>query len=76
MATAVKNWVLLDEEGEVVRRFDHPAPGTVEVVVKKLTYKEMMAICGEAPFWLLEDAIVRRAWQRTGEITYLTMLDS
>jgi hypothetical protein len=50
MATAVKNWVLLDEEGEVVRRFDHPAPGTVEVVVKKLTYKEMMAICGEAPF--------------------------
>jgi hypothetical protein len=50
MVSAVKKWVLLDEEGEVVRRFDHPAPGTVEVVVKKLTYKEMMEICGEAPF--------------------------
>lgn len=48
MVSAVKKWVLLDEEGEVVRRFDHPAPGTVEVVVKKLTYKEMMEICGEA----------------------------
>lgn len=48
MVSAVKKWVLLDEEGEVVRRFDHPAPGTVEVVVKKLTYKEMLEICGEA----------------------------
>jgi hypothetical protein len=50
MAAAVKNWVLLDEEGVVVRRFDHPALGTIEVVVKKLTYKEMLEICGEAPF--------------------------
>lgn len=41
-------WVLLDDEGEVVRKFDHPAVGAVEVVVKKLTYKEMIEICGEA----------------------------
>ena len=32
---APKQYVMLDDEGKVVRRFDYPAEGTVEVVEPK-----------------------------------------
>jgi hypothetical protein len=41
-------WVLLDDEGNVVRYFDYPAEGTVEIVEPKLTFDEMLDKCGEA----------------------------
>ena len=41
-------YVLLDDEGNVVRYFDYPAEGTVEVVKPKLTFDEMLDKCGEA----------------------------
>jgi len=40
-------WVLLDDEGEVIRRFNYPAKNTVEVVEKKLTLTEMFEQLGE-----------------------------
>jgi hypothetical protein len=40
-------WVLLDDEGEVIRRFNYPAKNTVEVVEKKLTLAEMFEQLGE-----------------------------
>jgi hypothetical protein len=44
----MKTYVLLDDEGNVVRYFDYPAEGTVEVVEPKLTFDEMLDKCGEA----------------------------
>jgi len=41
-------YVLLDDEGNVVRRFSYPAEGTVEIVEPKLTFDEMLNKCGEA----------------------------
>jgi hypothetical protein len=41
-------YVLLDDEGNVVRYFDYPAEGTVKVVEPKLTFDEMLDKCGEA----------------------------
>jgi hypothetical protein len=41
-------YVLLDDEGNVVRYFDYPAEGTVEIVEPKLTFNEMLDKCGEA----------------------------
>ena len=41
-------YALLDDEGNVVRYFDYPAEGTVEVVEPKLTFDEMMDKFGEA----------------------------
>jgi hypothetical protein len=41
-------YVLLDDEGNVVRYFDYPAEGTVEIVNPKLTFDEMLDKCGEA----------------------------
>jgi len=41
-------WVLLDDEGNVVRRFSYPAEGAVEVIQPKLTFDEMMDKFGEA----------------------------
>lgn len=33
----MRKWVLLDDAGDPIRYFDHPAPGTVEV--KEPEYK-------------------------------------
>jgi hypothetical protein len=41
-------YVLLDYEGNVVRYFDYPAEGAVEVVEPKLTFDEMLDKFGEA----------------------------
>lgn len=43
-------WVLLDDEGQVIRRFDYPAKGTVEIVEPKLTFDELLDEVGEAIF--------------------------
>jgi len=40
-------WVLLDDEGEVIRRFDYAHEGAVEVVEKKLSYMELLEQLGE-----------------------------
>ena len=40
-------WVLFDDEGEVIRRFDYAHEGAVEVVEKKLTFDEMLEQIGE-----------------------------
>jgi hypothetical protein len=40
-------WVLLDFDGQPIRYYDFPAKGTVEVVVKKLTFNEMIEQLGE-----------------------------
>jgi hypothetical protein len=40
-------WVLLDDEGEVIRRFDYAHEGAVEVVEKKLSYMELLEQVGE-----------------------------
>jgi hypothetical protein len=40
-------WVLLDDEGEVIRRFNYPAKNAVEVVEKKLSYMELLDVVGE-----------------------------
>lgn len=40
-------WVLLDDEGEVIRRFDYAHEGAVEIVEKKLTYNELLQLIGE-----------------------------
>jgi hypothetical protein len=44
----MKTYVLLDDEGNVVRYFDYLAEGAVEVVEPKLTFNEMLDKCGEA----------------------------
>jgi hypothetical protein len=41
-------WVLLDDEGNVVRRLSYPTEFTVEVVEPKLTFDEMLDKFGEA----------------------------
>ena len=43
-------WVLLDDEGEVVRYFDYAHEGAVEVVEKQYGYTELLELVGEAPF--------------------------
>ena len=40
-------WVLLDDEGGVIRRFDYAHEGAVEVVEKKLSLIEMFEQLGE-----------------------------
>jgi len=40
-------WVLLDDEGEVIRWFNYPAKNAVEIVEKKLTFNEMIEQLGE-----------------------------
>lgn len=40
-------WVLLDDEGEVIRRFDYAHEGAIEVVEKRLTLAEMFEQLGE-----------------------------
>lgn len=40
-------WVLLDDEGEPIRYFDYEHIGAVEVVVKKLSYMELLEQVGE-----------------------------
>jgi hypothetical protein len=40
-------YVLLDDEGQPVRYFDHNAPGTIEIVEPKLTLDELFEKCGE-----------------------------
>jgi len=40
-------WVLLDDEGEVIRRFDYAHEGAVEVIEKKLSYMELLEQLGE-----------------------------
>jgi hypothetical protein len=40
-------YVLLDDEGNVVRYFDHPAEGTVEVTEPKHSYDELHEILGD-----------------------------
>jgi hypothetical protein len=40
-------WVLLDDEGEVIRRFDYAHEGAVEIVEKKLSYMELIDVVGE-----------------------------
>lgn len=42
-------WVLLDFDGLPVRYYTYPAKGTVEIVKKKLTFKEMIDLLGESP---------------------------
>ena len=41
-------WVLLDFDNNPIRYYDYPAKGTVEGVVKKLTFDEMIEQLGEA----------------------------
>jgi hypothetical protein len=41
-------YVLLDDEGNVVRYFDYPAEGAVEIIEPKLTFDEMLDKFGEA----------------------------
>jgi len=43
-------WVLLDFDGQPIRYYDFPAEGTVEVKVKKLSYKELLEQVGECLF--------------------------
>jgi hypothetical protein len=43
-------WVLLDDEGEVVRRFNYAHEGAVEIVEKKLSYMELLDVVGECLF--------------------------
>ena len=43
-------WVLLDDEGEVIRRFNYPAKNTIEIVEKKLSYQELLEVVGECLF--------------------------
>ena len=43
-------WVLFDDEGEVIRRFDYAHEGAVEIVEKKLSYKELIDVVGECLF--------------------------
>jgi len=43
-------WVLLDDEGQVVRYFNYAHKGAVEVVEKKLTYIELLEQLGECLF--------------------------
>ena len=45
---AIKSYVLLDDEGKVVRRFNYPATGSVEVVEPK--YAVDWTNYEEAPF--------------------------
>jgi len=40
-------WVLLDDEGEVIRRFDYAHEGAVEIVEKKFSYMELLEQVGE-----------------------------
>jgi hypothetical protein len=42
-------YVLLDDEGNPVRFFDHEAPGTVPMPEEpKLDYDELLEACGDA----------------------------
>jgi hypothetical protein len=43
-------WVLLDDEGEVIRRFNYAHEGAVEIVEKKLSYMELLEQVGECLF--------------------------
>lgn len=43
-------WVLLDDEGEVIRRFNYAHEGAVEIVEKKLSYMELLDVVGECLF--------------------------
>jgi hypothetical protein len=43
-------WMLLDDEGSPIRYFDYPHEGAIEIVEKKLTFKELMEQLGEALF--------------------------
>ena len=40
-------WVLLDDEGEVVRRFDYAHKDAVEVKEKTYTFNELFELYGE-----------------------------
>lgn len=40
-------WVLLDDEGEPIRYYDYAHEGAVEVVVKKLSFMELIEHVGE-----------------------------
>ena len=40
-------WVLLDDEGEVIRRFDYAHEGAVEVKEKTYTFNELFELYGE-----------------------------
>ena len=40
-------WVLLDFEGQIVRRFSYPAEGTVEIKEAELTFDELLDEVGE-----------------------------
>ena len=40
-------WVLLDDEGEVIRRFNYAHESAVEVKEKTYTYNELLDLCGE-----------------------------
>lgn len=40
-------YVLLDDEGQSVRYFDHNAPGAIKIVEPKLTLDELFEKCGE-----------------------------
>jgi len=40
-------WVLLDDEGEVIRRFDYAYEGAVEVKEKTYTFNELYELYGE-----------------------------
>lgn len=43
-------YALLDEEGQVIRWFDHAAKGAVEMKEPKLTYDELLDEVGECLF--------------------------
>jgi hypothetical protein len=40
-------WVLLDDEGEVIRWFDYAHEGAVEVKEKTYTFNELFELYGE-----------------------------
>ena len=40
-------WVLLDDEGQVVRHFNYAHEGAVEIVENKLSYMELLDVVGE-----------------------------
>jgi len=43
-------WVLLDFDGEPLRYYNYPAKNAVEIVEKKLSYKELLEVVGECLF--------------------------
>lgn len=40
-------WALLDFEGKVIRLYNFPAKGTIEIKEPKLTYDELLIEVGE-----------------------------